>query len=66
MNIPNQDLTQQTHFLNGIMNLPNREAMLIQHYKGLSEQERTKLFIALVGKYSILAQLPTDTNGAKK
>nr|DAX86205.1 MAG TPA: hypothetical protein [Caudoviricetes sp.] len=46
------------------MNLPNREAILIQHYKGLGEQERTKLFIALVGKYSILTQL--QPTGATK
>lgn len=64
MNTPNQDLTRETRFLNSIMNLPNREAILIQHYKGLSEQERTKLFIALVGKYSILTQL--QPTGATK
>lgn len=64
MNTPNQDLTRETRFLNSIMNLPNREAILIQHYKGLNEQERTKLFIALVGKYSILTQL--QPTGAKK
>ncbi|OAM36034.1 hypothetical protein A7P98_05600 [Eikenella sp. NML080894] len=59
MNTLNQDLTRETRFLNSIMNLPNREAVLIQHYKGLGEQERTKLFIALVGKYSILTQIQT-------
>ena len=64
MNTPNQDLTRETRFLNSIMNLPNREAILIQHYKGLCEQERTKLFIALVGKYSILTQL--QPTGATK
>ncbi|OAM27054.1 hypothetical protein A7P95_07390 [Eikenella longinqua] len=64
MNTPNQDLTRETRFLNSIMNLPNREAILIQHYKGLGEQERTKLFIALVGKYSILTQL--QPTGATK
>ena len=64
MNTPNQDLTRETRFLNSIMNLPNREAILIQHYKGLGEQERTKLFITLVGKYSILTQL--QPTGATK
>lgn len=59
MNTLNQDLTRETRFLNSIMNLPNREAVLIQHYKGLGEQERTKLFIVLVGKYSILTQIQT-------
>ena len=59
MNTLNQDLTRETRFLNSIMNLPNREAVLIQHYKGLGKQERTKLFIALVGKYSILTQIQT-------
>ena len=64
MNTPNQDLTRETRFVNSIMNLPNREAILIQHYKGLGEQERTKLFIALVGKCSILTQL--QPTGATK